>query len=948
MSNKVNKDMGFSAFNNQVNIELFNDVVEFIAATASADNSMTILRHLKATNLWYTQTHDENIRHKYGFRYFGELLERYEERFGSDIADIRAIALAMAYSKDMLSDDMFVGRQKDDFIRRFTRLSEANQSTGKGFAVSLETEVETEAKLGGAAKFEAKYLSEVQSVPRIASPEIGSITATSSQMNLGMCLDIHIDTQSNGCSGVGTLVSTSTVVGSAQATPEEDVADEKGLRMSATSANTSAEYSEPTLTASGRDLYLTGALYLLGKGEKDIQGLLNHLTKVTYSKTEELIFAVSLFDNFEEAFTVFKSQLLKLFGKDNSIKIVGDLCSGVSVNINDQLNSIMGSHLIGVTDNAINEDAAIKPSNNIGIYCWLIKNLRRDSGSWMKSMRTKDMVLFRALAELPVSFVKEGSRHHTTLLNNGYTTYDILFLNSILIRYKITNDTLHPDSIVAHKIAVHTCETFINSENAHTRDVYEHLEWLLNKYHNFTIKIGGDEGIYKAIQNTIKLSNPLTFLWLYRIVRPRDVRNYHWINRLPEAVFDFDIIDKRWDVLSAVATDNSDDESVTSFSADCYRHLFTNHLLRRGRKFSKDQLEEYIQKYNDLTGSPYLSIFENEHLHVGELVFPLMVEKDIFNLVDAFEASRDKYILSRNAVSEATSKGTQNKDGPPVLCYILDYVKSIPSRQAFEFLQHLRSKYSFEVIRELVAARGYKSEDDFFMDPFYVLIRRNYGNNDTYHIKIKKDFLTDEEHRQLFEWLDEYIFTYKSNKYTDFTVIMLLDDFINDIYPKEELLPIYHSIKNLDTVLMKQHGNANRLKNKFLTEVELQTERDADEAREAERRRLAKEAEIKGFRDDIQTIYNGTFKSIHDFLEKYRYRNQREVDIVAMEYLILTLTEADYSVCSEDISYFLISGAKLQEKGAISFNDFKSYISKIKEVVVSEDISCSDSIDDVV
>jgi len=112
----------FTAFNGQVNIVLFNDIVEFVAGTAANAHDL-VLHHLKTTHLWYAQTSNENIQRHYGFRYFGELLERYEERFGSNIADIRAIALAMAYTKDLLTDEMFVGRQKSDFLRKIKKLS---------------------------------------------------------------------------------------------------------------------------------------------------------------------------------------------------------------------------------------------------------------------------------------------------------------------------------------------------------------------------------------------------------------------------------------------------------------------------------------------------------------------------------------------------------------------------------------------------------------------------------------------------------------------------------------------------------------------------------------------------------------------------------------------------------------------------------------------------------
>ena len=281
MQNIARTQLGFDAFNGKVNINLFNEIVHFTAGTTTDAQRYKSLGHLTSTHLWYTTPKGGGIQEKYGFRYFGELLERYEERFGSDIADIRAITLALAYSKSMHTDEMFVGSQKKDFLRRVTTLSES-------------------------------------------------------------------------------------------------------------------------------DIYLKGALFLLNQDTAESQhvsqlpsGLLLH------NQTEELIFVISLFDDFEQAFNAFKPQLIELIGKKRSTGVSG----------------------------------------NTGIFCWLIKQLRK--GSWLKGMRSKDIALFRALAELPVSFVKEGTRHCETLLNNGFSAEDIIYLNSVAVKQRLTPDAMDKNSITA-------------------------------------------------------------------------------------------------------------------------------------------------------------------------------------------------------------------------------------------------------------------------------------------------------------------------------------------------------------------------------------------------------------------------------------------------------------------------------------------------------------------
>ena len=84
------------AYKKIINIELFNKIVSFIIETTNI-NCNNFIQKLKQKNIWFEKTENSNIQEEYGFKYFGELLERYEQRIGTDIKDIRAISLALSY-----------------------------------------------------------------------------------------------------------------------------------------------------------------------------------------------------------------------------------------------------------------------------------------------------------------------------------------------------------------------------------------------------------------------------------------------------------------------------------------------------------------------------------------------------------------------------------------------------------------------------------------------------------------------------------------------------------------------------------------------------------------------------------------------------------------------------------------------------------------------------------
>lgn len=104
-------------YEGEVNTSLLNDIIAFVLETAGASHAQR--EFVKERCLFYDNTANASgLQDKYGFLYLGELLERYESRFGMALPDLRAIALALGYVKDLLTDEMFVGPQRVDFMRK--------------------------------------------------------------------------------------------------------------------------------------------------------------------------------------------------------------------------------------------------------------------------------------------------------------------------------------------------------------------------------------------------------------------------------------------------------------------------------------------------------------------------------------------------------------------------------------------------------------------------------------------------------------------------------------------------------------------------------------------------------------------------------------------------------------------------------------------------------------
>lgn len=355
----------FSVYEEQINLTLLNDIIRFIADTASLTSQQTRALHRRCVLL----THDTSagaLQEKYGFLYLGELLERFEERHGMSLPDLRAIALALGYTTDIVTEDMFVGSQHSDLIQKVRERAE-------------------------------------------------------------------------------------------------------------------------------NDIYLLGALYLIHGGQSS--DFSECLQLYPYRKTEELLFALSLYDDFTAAFAAYKPQLLKLMAGERTLPVIG----------------------------------------NTRIYNWLITCLQ----PIIKSNRSKDMLLFRVFCALPVSNVKPGSRNHTVLLQHGYSTLEIAYANAMVIQHQTAVGVLARHSMVTEKIIINLFHTALSDPTTLPEEAYQKLGELFDAYKKFEIRCYGYEKLIDALSEELVISNPETFHWFCRFAS------------ITHPVFSgFDIMDPHWDSLA--------------------------------------------------------------------------------------------------------------------------------------------------------------------------------------------------------------------------------------------------------------------------------------------------------------------------------------------------------------------------------------------------------------
>ena len=513
----------------------------------------------------------------------------------------------------------------------------------------------------------------------------------------------------------------------------------------------------------------------------------------------------------------------------------------------------------------IGKDKTVSPIDNIGIYSWFIAWLH----PFIKNLRKKDCAIFKALTTLPTGFIHEKSPAYATLTANSYSIEEIAYMNYCLMTTRPIPGTVAMHTLLAEKIAVALCEVFINSSQEHTDATYELLTNVIELFGDFNVKYCECKSIIDVLVSRAKPGSPKTFIWLYKTIG----RDY-----IKRPIFQFDVLDSKWDALAANITGEAE-----------YLRLFDKQFQKQT---DTETIHAYLAKYTELTEQSYLDSFHS-HYYDRDSAFKFVVEHGLLNMQELY--------------ANAKEVDNSNKNEKRELEYIADYIYGIPSKEAFLFL-----RFFFKELNASEFTTLHRKLDNCF-DNMY-RSSRYYNSRDEGEIQIKRSFLSDAEHRELFEWLEAYFFFVKPNEYIEFIAAALKNEFIVSIFSDEERRQVFDTLRECRPDLVEDDS---RMKKLCLTEDELEEERIAETQKEAEKKRLAEEKKMLEFEKECAEHYDGTCKSIHNFIKKHYFR-EKDVTNVAWKQLQDMLLQTKCVITSVDFPFLLKLLARMSEEKVIS------------------------------
>jgi hypothetical protein len=511
---------------------------------------------------------------------------------------------------------------------------------------------------------------------------------------------------------------------------------------------------------------------------------------------------------------------------------------------------------------------------NTRILDWLIPHLQLV----LKGNRAKDLLLFRALCALPSSYVKEGSRQHRVLLDHGYTNLEIAYANMMAVKHQ---PVLNWCSIVVEKIVIALFQTALAWEDPLPEEAYRQLSLLFAQYEKFKIKCYGYENLLDALCGETLVKNPATFIWFSEYAPV-----FH-------PVFaSFDILDPHWDALAA------------GMEHKKYVELFECSLTDR---MDAEALKPRIARFDQLTGKDYVGSYWEDR---SGTLFSLLVKTGIIDLWQAFLTSLD----SESSVTK-----------PNMVKRIDSYVDGAETIQAFHFYEQFFSQYGFEGL-----TRYFEDAEDFISA---FAERNHYNTGGPVTLKLRQDYLDDEKRLLLISWLEEYFFTQEPKFYLSFVLAVLKREDISALLGQQTGRQLFDLVIDQQELV---HGIAPMLKKIYLTQEEKLAEQDAQTAKRIEREHQEHLALVQSLQEGYQEKTDGTFGSILQYMEEYRYASERRpiVGGIVREQFPRVLEANNYQISAADSAAFLLVCANLIKWGVIGYTDAQEQISntKIKEV----------------
>ncbi len=446
----------------------------------------------------------------------------------------------------------------------------------------------------------------------------------------------------------------------------------------------------------------------------------------------------------------------------------------------------------------------IKVYGNKGFYEWFLEQFYLD----VRKYRKQDANLLKSLLELPCKHVKERSVSWNRLLETGYTEQEILYLNVQLPDNARLPDVLDRNSITMERMALASVKMLLNSEHLDNIYLMTLCKQLITRYMRYKICLEGKKGILESLSWEVAIKNQDVYQYLYQ--------NRAGMN-IPEEWFCVDFGNEDWCGISAW------------MAPEEFECIF-------GRSFcscQKQDIEQWLQNFQKSTGKSYTDLFWTKNTYEVRRVFKLLITENKYDILALFQ----QYVGDKRALPENEMEGKWRV----MKTNIIDAMKKLDHHEVYRFWEAFDQEYG---ICELIRFMG---KDRIIFGDVVVETSRYSQSAYIQKLDFKEQFLSIDEQRKLFQWVEQTLYRERPDKYESFLYVFLEDGSAKRLFPgqcKELFLEIKDTIGD--------RFQRQRLCKEYYTDEEWEAYQNEEKRRDEEKKQKEKRETLSRCKDEIE------------------------------------------------------------------------------------------------
>lgn len=535
------------------------------------------------------------------------------------------------------------------------------------------------------------------------------------------------------------------------------------------------------------------------------------------------------------------------------------------------------------------KERTIKVYGNKRLYKWFLEQFYYD----IRKHRKQDANLLKSLLELPCKHVKEGSTSWNRLLDTGYTEQEILYLNMSLPENAKMPDALERNSITMERMALTGIKTLLNSEQLEEMHLMELCKALILRYMKYKICIEGKKGILESLSQDVSIKNHEIYKYLYQSREEMSI---------PEEWFYVDFGDENWGDIAAW------------MNPDEFEYIFERSICDH----MNPDIDRWLLNYQKSAGKSYMDLVWIKDTYEARRTFKLLITEKKCDIVELFQQYvKDEEVLSDDEMSEKWKIMKNN---------IIATMKKLENHEIFRFWEAFDKEYG---ICEL---GNFMGKDKIVLDDVIIESSGYYRSHYIQRLDFKEKFLSLDEQRKLFVWVEQALYRERPSQYEDFLYSFLTDDSAKRLFPEHSKELFFVIRDTMDDGPQKQ-----QLCRQYYSDEEWEAYQNEVKRRDEEKKRKEKQESLRICREAIgQELSTARdHYEVYDMLSKSLYKLRWKDDEF---FVCLNIFKDNMKIC-----------AKIGKKAACSIsesivNEFR--FGKLEWCEVQEIISKMEVVDD--